>query len=397
MRKTKFLASLCVATALVATASPLTAPMNEEVSAKSWKHFENVDNRTTTLSDVEVSILLKAAQKKILKQYGHDYKFDNFRAIFIDAEDTPNCVDFDIITDMTLVKHPSKSSYYLGMLEEANKLTDECEKYIAQDAIDAYLDDQMELYNVADETTFCYRIQVPSLPSSQIANTFTTMSTNDALSEDYILYDRTDLDDEVLLAEVNETAMTSDDASQKVEGMQAVQTAITDAYNDDDVIHPMAVSYSATSAVNYAYNHAKDVPEFSKANGMGSDCANFVSKCICAGGIPEDKTGKWYRAPQAGSYAGVNWMRTGYYTDSNGQKTGVKTYMVDTKKYFVKAASSSAAKKGGFMFWNAKSHVALVYSNSNGVIKYSQHSNVQMTVITKTYANENVTFYNPNL
>ena len=48
---------------------------------------------------------------------------------------------------------------------------------------------------------------------------------------------------------------------------------------------------------------------------MGSDCANFVLKCLHAGGIPIDKDGKWYPSSQSGAYAGDNWMRTGYYNE----------------------------------------------------------------------------------
>lgn len=47
------------------------------------------------------------------------------------------------------------------------------------------------------------------------------------------------------------------------------------------------------------------------------------------------------------------------------------------------------------MFWNKSSHVALVVSNTSGTIKYSQHSNVQQSQVTKTYGSEDVTFYTP--
>ena len=69
--------------------------------------------------------------------------------------------------------------------------------------------------------------------------------------------------------------------------------------------------------------------------------------------------------------------------------------MVD-KGYFKKVNSSSKAKKGGFLFWNSSSHVALICSNANGKLTYSEHSNVQLKYVTKVYSSEDVTFYNPD-
>jgi hypothetical protein len=66
-----------------------------------------------------------------------------------------------------------------------------------------------------------------------------------------------------------------------------------------------------------------------------------------------------------------------------------------TDKGYFKKSKASKVVKGGFMFWNTSSHVALVVSNTKGTIKYSQHSNVQQTQVTKTYGSEDVTFYNP--
>ncbi len=47
------------------------------------------------------------------------------------------------------------------------------------------------------------------------------------------------------------------------------------------------------TAVKYAIDNVTATPEFSSDNGLGSDCANFVSKCINAGSIPIDNAGKW--------------------------------------------------------------------------------------------------------
>ncbi len=152
-----------------------------------------------------------------------------------------------------------------------------------------------------------------------------------------------------------------------------------------------AVSYNQDAAVKYAVDNATAEPEFSSANGLGSDCANFVSKSINAGGIPVDKDGKWFPAPKAGSYAGDNWMRTGY--NKNG---GVVPYMTD-KGYFDSTTSGSATL-GSILYWNKKSHVALVTQIDGYTIKYSQHSSKKQSSTYFTYnSNVSITFYKPTI
>lgn len=54
-------------------------------------------------------------------------------------------------------------------------------------------------------------------------------------------------------------------------------------------------------------------------------------------------------------------------------------------------------KPGGFLFWNNKSHVALVVSNSGGTLKYSQHSNEKQTKAVWTYdEKQSTTCFNPD-
>lgn len=100
-------------------------------------------------------------------------------------------------------------------------------------------------------------------------------------------------------------------------------------------------SYNKSKAVDYALKHCTDEPQYSANNGMGSDCANFVSKCIHAGGIKTDA--EWY--PASGeSWGSDNWIRTGFY--GNG---GVVPYMTN-KKYFEKADSISKVVKGSILY-----------------------------------------------
>ena len=152
----------------------------------------------------------------------------------------------------------------------------------------------------------------------------------------------------------------------------------------------MAVSYNKDDAVDYAVEHATDEPEYSSANGNGSDCANFVSKCVNAGGIPQDKTGGYSKGWYPGS---LNWIRTGY----NGTD-GVVLYL-SQKNYFGSVSSTTSVTLGSIMFYNDKSHVAIVTLIDGSTINYSHHSSSAKPYVYYEYnsKSDNVTFYIPKV
>lgn len=329
-------------------------------------------NNCSELSDEQANEIYDVVENNIMQRYDATYDFANISVTFNDVEVTNSgCViDIDVFADMTLVANPAESAYVKGMEEAVGAIEDVNEKAAAQYILNENLEDMMKDYNCSQLTGFLYRINIDDFENFNINN--------------ISLFHRVDItDDEVDLAlvEANEgQSLLGNEA-----GRSTIQRALAFTYGAE-----RAVSYDKDDAVAYATEHAKDEPEFSKANGMGSDCANFVSKCLNAGGIPTDNDGNWYPSPKAGSYAGTNWMRTGY--NKNG---GVVPYMTD-KGYFA-SGSSSSATLGSILYWNNKSHVALVTSiDQNGNIKYSQHSNVKMSNVYYAYSSSlDVTFYVP--
>lgn len=150
-------------------------------------------------------------------------------------------------------------------------------------------------------------------------------------------------------------------------------------------------SYNKSKAVRYALKHSLDEPQYSEDNGMGSDCANFVSKCINAGGIKTDS--EWYPA-DGNNWGSDNWIRTGFY--NNG---GVVPYMTK-KRYFKKTSSKGKVVKGNILYWTERSHVALVTDKKGKYIYYSQHSNKKLPAndcknVLYRKSNGNVDFYIP--
>lgn len=343
------------------------------VLAKENEEAELINN-CTELNDEQAAEIYSVVENNIMQRYADAYDFANFSVMFNDVETSNSrCViDVDVFADMTLVANPAESAYAEGMQEAVEAIEDAGEKAAAQNILDENLEDMMKGYNCSQLTGFLYRVSVSDLENFDINNV--------SISH------RVDItDEEVELAPIG--ADESLNALGVEDGKNAIQRAMAVAYGLE-----RAVSYNKDNAVTYATDHAKDEPEFSKANGMGSDCANFVSKCINAGGIPIDEDGNWYPSPKAGSYAGTNWMRTGY--NNNG---GVVPYMTD-KGYFA-SGSSSTATLGSILYWNKKSHVALVTSvDQYGNIKYSQHSNVKMNNVYYAYSSTmEVTFYVPSV
>lgn len=163
----------------------------------------NIINNSTRISDNDAGRFLDSIQQKLINQYNEDYKLDNFRAIFVDVDDQQNYVDVDVIADMTLTSDPTNTAYIQGMKEAVAAIKDENEKVIAQNELNEYIAEQMSEYNVADETTFCYRLEIPDL------TTYMDDITN------YEVFYRTDItEDESILVPVPENPQTVMDLCQ---------------------------------------------------------------------------------------------------------------------------------------------------------------------------------------
>lgn len=68
-------------------------------------------------------------------------------------------------------------------------------------------------------------------------------------------------------------------------GQNVFQYTYNGTYNDEWIFEPV-FNYSVELAVNYARtNWDRIVPTYPDINGLGGDCANFVSQCMLAGGV----------------------------------------------------------------------------------------------------------------
>ena len=250
-----------------------------------------------------------------------------------------------------------------------------------QDEIDAYVTEIETLYfNIPNRSTFTYAVEM-----GNVAHT-NSLSTN----ADYKLFYRTDTDEKILLTDSDDLADVENFAASYQAGYQTMEKLKNDVdivtkNADSTVSEKASFTYNRIAARDWAWDNWDADPEYPSSTVPGTDCANFVSKALNAGGIPEDKPGKWYRAATWGGWPGDHWFRTGYNGD-----TGVVIYMTD-KGYFYKETNENVVAAGCIMYWNNTSHVALVTYGDGSTIKYTQHGASQTK--DTVYRNEDASFY----
>ena len=336
---------------------------------------------TTISSEVQIAeSAFGDIKDQIIDDYSELYKLDDFSYDYtLRDEVDKKYLDINVYVDMTLIRHPSESPYVLGMEKALSEVKDAAIKEVLQDDIDAYVDEIETLcFNIPDRSTFTYAVELDNAVNALSAD------------QNYTLYYRTDTDKKVLLTDADCLAEVEDFNESYQAGYQALESLESDAraatVNIDTAIAPQAsFTYDRIAARDWARNNWNAAPEYPSSVVSGTDCANFVSKALNAGGIPEDKSGKWYRASTWGGWPGDHWFRTGY----NG-KTGVVIYMTN-KGYFNKVTNKSVVSAGCIMYWNNTSHVALVTYGDGSTIKYTQHGASQTK--DTVYRSENASFY----
>lgn len=333
-----------------------------------------ISNYCTSLSEQQVEAIWNGVKENIEDNYAAVYDFSNYEVKMSEeiSENGDCVVSIDVAVDMTLEKKPEESPIIMGMRLASEEYSSIYEKQKAEEIIDKYIEEFSSYYQVPMRTGFLYQAVVS--PS---------VNTKSADIEVELFY-KSELDDgEIILAPINFESVI-DKA-----GNEDYSALLREEIGKDAIIRSArTVSYDRFNAVSYAVTHATDQPEFS-GNG-NSDCANFVSKCVNAGGIPTDTNGNWYPASTWGniSTGGVNWYRTGYY--GNG---GVIPYL--TGKGYFNSVSESGVITGCIMSYNNKSHVAFVTACDGYTIKYSHHSSSAKPYIYYTYnsSTDDVTFY----
>lgn len=308
--------------------------------------------------------------------YDGVYAFENWKFTFENETVDGKTYETDVYVsvDMTLIRPYDQSPYYQGIMSAYDNA--DIRRTGASEAIEAEANQYKglveEYYLQPYDTGFVYHAEVSEAADGISIQLYRGINQGESYSWE----------------KVEETDRFCDLAAYE-NGVEAARVAVEQ--QADTVARRASSGYQVSGAVSYARAHAMDEPEFSE-NG-NSDCANFVSKCIHAGGIPTDTAGEWYPAKTYGNVgtAGKNWIRTGH--NNNG---GIKPYFEG--KGYISAVPVSSVSIGCIMYWNGAndSHVAIVTYYDGSTIKYSDHSNVKKDSTYYTYTTEDVTFYQFN-
>ncbi|WP_151736887.1 amidase domain-containing protein [Paenibacillus tengchongensis] len=348
--------------------------MSASVFASEQKFSE--DSAALELKSIEAAY--DDIKEQIVEDYQSLYQLDHFTYDY-DArvEQETKYYDINIYVDMALTRHPSDSPFVKGMEKALHESTDELEAASIQKEIDAYVSEIEELYyNIPYRSTFTYTVLLND--TAGLASRGSTPP--------YQIYYRTDAVDNVVLTETENLSEVENATESFANGYNSAIESVPAVAGANRLL-AASFTYNKIAARDWAYANWNATPEFPSSAVDGTDCANFVSKALNNGGVPQDKTGKWYQASTWGGWPGDHWFRTGY----NGIN-GVVIYMVN-KGYFAKQSSVSKVGAGSIMYWNAESHVALVTYGDGVKIMYTQHGASQTK--DTVYKSENASFYTP--
>ncbi|WP_026476236.1 amidase domain-containing protein [Alkaliphilus transvaalensis] len=324
----------------------------------------------SVLSKYQQQKIYEAIQNQLVDTYGDSYIFENFTYKIYEEKivGTDRLVDIDVYVDMTLTRSVSENAFVQGMLDKIDEL-EGMEKLIAENEIKHLIMDIEEAYNNTRNVQVLYTIKLGNFSMASTEEGFELFSRIDFLEED-----------ESLLTSVDsiKSSREKDEENAFDNGYKAVEEMVNKIQLRDEVsnleISVSSVQYDRLKARDWARDNRAAEPEYSKANGHGSDCANFVSRAINQGGIPQDVSGNWAHYSNGstiGAYKYINWFRTGY--NNNG---GVAPYMVD-KGYFYEETSWNKAFAGSIIYNTSASHVGLVTSGDGSNVYYADHSNVK--------------------
>ncbi|WP_313757413.1 amidase domain-containing protein, partial [Tissierella sp.] len=288
---------------------------------------------SSVLSKYQQQRIYEAIQNQLVDTYGDSYIFENFTYDINEEKivGTDRLIDIDVYVDMMLTRSVSENAFVQGMLDKIDKLEGK-EKSIAESEIQPLIMDIEEAYNNTRNVQVLYTIK---LGNSRMA-----------MTEDFELFSRIDFleEEESLLTSVDSIKSSREENEENAfdKGYKAVEEVITQITLSDKVNNSTmsSVQYDRLKSRDWARDNRAKEPEYSKANGYGSDCANFVSRAINQGGIPQDISGKWAHHSNGstiGAFKYINWFRTGH--NNNG---GVAPYMVD-KGYFYEESSWTKA------------------------------------------------------
>ncbi len=283
--------------------------------------------------------------------------------------------------DATLITPQEEHPLLQGLLNAYGEMSPE-DQALVHSTVESYGETLASSYLVPQGITATYRLvyhcdfnpdsQVQSFPSPQF----------------YFQYDYAN--EKTQMPDLSTYATGSYRHTQQLrEGYQALWSTLQELRRLPAPL--VTATYQPHLAAQYAADHGQDYPEYNSVNRLGSDCANFVSFSVHAGGIPTDEEGLWYPSKTTGSYGGINWIRTGY-TESLG---GVTQYLSQRNLFFLQS-NPLLVPQGSILADQDSSHVALITHTDGELTIYAHRSYTTKEFQNYLQEGSYMDYYSPN-
>ena len=333
---------------------------------------------------VNDSVLASHVLEQVTNLYSDVYNVSNTKATITNMEYDDNgdlTVTIDASFNRTLkVQSVDDMPYIQGLKAALSELTDATEIAVATNYLEEKRMDLNQYIGVPQDTNVELKVNVPSVAPL-------SASTSDIAIDDIVYIG---MDDEVPASdlaprsnvEVRQTAL--DDTAEIISTATVFQPRSTRAANstiqkyDRVVARDYARKWSCTSSATTSHSSCHN-PSYTFYD--SNDCANFVSQCMYAGGLPKDS--QWY-------------PYSSYWKTTGGSGNGLRQYVTNNKLFF-HSTNQYKACTGSIINWLTSSganagHVGLVDQNDTHTMTFCAHTKCRKSC---PWTGENVDFYVP--
>ncbi|MFI3253306.1 MAG: amidase domain-containing protein [Eubacteriales bacterium] len=366
------------------TPTPTLSPLSTSVERKPTN--DTINNQSSFLTSQEVAVADQHIKTYWQLAYpNHTFTADHLQVYNENLSESDGVwtyrVDFRYIATVNLDLSPENHPLLQGMEKALGSMAASDAALIAP-TISRYEETLAESYRNPQEITATYRLVYTCH--------FDPNTTSQSMGTATYYFQQRSVSDATLMPALSsfQTGNTRYEA-QITEGYQAAYSFLGQVQSLEAPTR--SVTYQPQLATAYATDHALDIPEYSAENNLGSDCANFVSYCLQAGGITADEEGKWHPSSTAGSYGGINWIRTGYSANLGG----VILYMKERNLFF-QQENKILSPAGSILFYRDASHVALVTHTDGEVFIFADRSNTTKEYNNFLFEGNFVDYYSPN-
>ena len=336
-----------------------------------------------SVSSDELRIVIDEIIQRIIERYGSLYLFDDFTHTLTAERFIGDYlyVDIRISVYMTLTRHPRYNPFVLGLREALANENDEFNRSVIEREMHHFISSTEVYYNIPISSSFSYTISFPNPQGARIIDL-----------SNYNLYHRSSSDGEIYLTPETEVVGVEDFDYVFGLGIDIASEFIQRAHEARHAPIPMMNGgfYRNHQAASWARVMAYRPQEIPNIEVPGTNCANFVSHALHAGGIPTSSA--WRPAPIWGqTWPSDHWMRTGWH--GNG---GVTTYL-RSQVMFHRTSFMHNAIPGSIVFWTGRSHVAMVVHNDGTKITFAENGAIQSSNSSwSPQSNVSVVFYVPS-